>query len=93
MDIIERKDFRYLKAIVGIAFLALLPFLFTNDYHRLLVNKVFIYAIVVMGLNFITGLVGQMNTGTAGMFALGAYTAALLTTKLGVSLNGQDLWL
>lgn len=85
MDIYKGKVFEHSKAIGGIAFLILLPFLLKNNYHQLLVDKVFINAIVVMGLNFITGLVGQMNTGTAGMFALGAYTSALLTTKLGVS--------
>ncbi|WHH61742.1 branched-chain amino acid ABC transporter permease [Petroclostridium sp. X23] len=35
-----------------------------------------------MGLNFITGLTGQMNLGTAGIMALGAYTAALMSTNL-----------
>ncbi len=47
--------------------------------------QVLINIIIVTGLNFITGLTGQMNLGTAGIFALGAYTSALLTTKLGIN--------
>ena len=32
-------------------------------------------------MNFITGLTGQMNMGTAGIMALGAYSAALCSAK------------
>ena len=38
---------------------------------------------LVLGLNFITGLTGQMNLATAGMLALGAYTYGVLTTTGG----------
>ena len=41
--------------------------------------------IIVVGLNFITGLTGQMNLGTAGIFSMGAYTSSLLATKLGLN--------
>lgn len=85
MELNKSKIYSSSKAIGAIAILILLPLLIKNNYHQLLVDKVLINAIVVIGLNFITGLVGQMNTGTAGMFALGAYTSALLTTKLGIS--------
>ena len=44
-----------------------------------------INSIVVMGLNYITGMTGQMNMGTGGIYALGAYGMALLTTKTGAS--------
>ena len=41
--------------------------------------------IVVFGLNFITGLTGQMIMGSAGIYAIGAYTSALLSKNLGLS--------
>ncbi len=66
-------------------FLVALPFIAKDSYNRLLFIQVMINVIVVVGLNFITGLAGQMNLGTAGIFALGAYTSALLTTRLGAS--------
>ncbi len=40
-----------------------------------------IYAVFALGLNVHWGFTGLFNIGIAGFFALGAYTAALLTTK------------
>lgn len=57
---------------------AFLPIFIKNDYYMMVLNCVLINIIVVLGLNFITGLTGQMNLGTAGIFALGAYSSALL---------------
>lgn len=61
------------------------PLLVTDNYNRGILVMVLINIIVVLGLNFITGLTGQMNLGTAGIFAVGAYTTGLLSTKLGMS--------
>lgn len=41
--------------------------------------------IAVLGLYFVTGLCGQINLGQAAFMAVGAYTTALLTGKLGLS--------
>lgn len=62
-----------------------LPLLVNNDYWTVVFIRVLLNIIVALGLNFITGLIGQMNLGTAGIYALGAYTSALLTTKTGCS--------
>lgn len=62
-----------------------LPLVFTKKYFTNLMNQVLINIVIVTGLNYITGLTGQMNLGTAGIFSLGAYTSALLVMKLGVS--------
>ena len=83
-NIIQFMSARW-KALLGLGFLILLPLFIDSSYHQIILNKIIIHSIVVLGLNFITGLVGQLNTGTAGMYALGAYTSALLTTRLGVS--------
>jgi branched-chain amino acid transport system permease protein len=40
-----------------------------------------IYAILSLGLNIQWGFTGQINIGVAGFFAIGAYTAAIFTTK------------
>ena len=73
-----------LLAIFCVAVL-LLPAFDNNTYHHVVMNQALVNIVVVMGLNFITGLTGQMNLGTAGIMALGAYAAALTTTKLGLS--------
>lgn len=44
-----------------------------------------IYAIVVCGLNVIVGYAGQISLGHAAFFGIGAYSAALLSTKAGLS--------
>jgi branched-chain amino acid transport system permease protein len=59
----------------------ILPIVDKNSYQQLLFNTVLINIVVVMGMNFITGLTGQMNLGTAGIFALGAYTSSLVCMR------------
>ena len=71
-------------ALAAIALAAVLPMFITNNYHLNLMIQVLINIIIVVGLNFITGLTGQMNLGTAGIFSMGAYTSSLLATKLGL---------
>lgn len=72
-------------AIAAIVIAAILPVFISNNYHLNLMIQVLINIIIVVGLNFITGLTGQMNLGTAGIFSMGAYTSSLLATRLGVN--------
>lgn len=72
-----------LIATAAIVMAALLPLFISNNYHLNLMIQVLINIIIVVGLNFITGLTGQMNLGTAGIFSMGAYTSALLATRMG----------
>ncbi|WP_158742058.1 branched-chain amino acid ABC transporter permease [Acidisphaera sp. L21] len=46
-----------------------------------------LYALMAIGLNVIWGMAGLVNLGLVGFFAVGAYTSALLTTKLGVAIG------
>lgn len=43
-----------------------------------------LYAIMALGMNLIWGLGGMVNLGLAGFYAVGGYTSALLTAKLGL---------
>lgn len=72
-------------SITAIVIAAILPAFISNNYHLNLMIQVLINMIIVVGLNFITGLTGQMNLGTAGIFSMGAYTSSLLAAKLGVN--------
>lgn len=72
----------YLLLIVAAMFL---PLILNNTYYVTMFCLALIYMIVAFGLNFITGMTGQMNLGTAGIFCMGAYTSALLTTKTSCS--------
>ena len=44
-----------------------------------------IQAIVAYGLNIIVGYAGQISLGHAAFFGIGAYSAAILATKAGLS--------
>lgn len=63
----------------------LFPLVITNGYYIQICCTAMIYLVAVYGLNLITGMAGQTNLGTAGIFALGSYTAALLETTGGWS--------
>lgn len=65
--------------------LYMVPLFMTNTYDRMLFDQTLINIMAVVGLNFITGLTGQVNLGMAGIVAAGAYTSALLTTRLSLS--------
>jgi branched-chain amino acid transport system permease protein len=53
-------------------------------YILYLVSLALIYAIVAIGLGILVGHTGQISLGHAGLFAIGAYTSALLTSRLGL---------
>ncbi|MBI4713749.1 branched-chain amino acid ABC transporter permease [Candidatus Uhrbacteria bacterium] len=46
-----------------------------------ILTLVCIYAIIVMSLNLAMGYTGLVNFGHIGLFGIGAYTSAILTTK------------
>lgn len=43
-----------------------------------------LYALMALGMNLIWGLSGMVNLGLAGFYAVGGYTSALATAKLGL---------
>ena len=79
----RRQNIIFLLILFALA--AAAPLIVTDSYNRGVFTIILINSITVLGLNFITGLTGQMNLGTAGIMAIGAYTSALLSVKAGVS--------
>jgi len=68
-----------------VAFLILLfacPLLF-SDRMLTIMTIIGITTISVHGLNILTGYCGQISIGHAGFMAVGGYTSAILTAKLG----------
>jgi len=66
-------------AIAGGA--ALLALLIDNDYYLRILFMMGVYYLCAAGMNVLVGYAGQKSLGQAGLFAAGAYTAALLTTS------------
>lgn len=55
-----------------------------SSYFIYVAGLFIIYAIMAMSLNFLTGFGGQISIGHAGFLAIGAYTTAIATIKLGL---------
>ena len=63
---------------------AIVPLLTSNTYYLYVVISIGLLTIVTAGLNVLVGFTGQTSLGHAGLYAFGAYTAALCATRAGV---------
>jgi len=54
-------------------------------YYIVVSINIGIFILLALSLNIITGYTGQPNLGHAAFFGIGAYTAAVITTKWGLS--------
>ena len=63
--------------IAALAFFAVLP-LFIGPGWISIVNEMLILAVAACALNLILGYTGMVSFGPAGLYAVGAYTTALL---------------
>ncbi|MDI6871425.1 MAG: branched-chain amino acid ABC transporter permease [Bacillota bacterium] len=68
-----------------LAVIMVLPLAIHSPYYFHIMILSGIYSILAIGLNIITGYCGQINLGMAGFYAVGAYTSAILATRLGLS--------
>lgn len=73
--------------LVLLAAMASLPFL-VNPFYLGVVVLGAIYAVAVLGLHFLMGLTGQLSLAQGAFFGLGAYTAAILSTRYDVPFYG-----
>jgi len=56
--------------------------LYLNSYWLSVINLIGITVVAATGLNILTGYCGQLSVGHAGFIAVGAYTSAVLTSRL-----------
>ena len=77
------RGLQLLGVVALIAAAAALPF-FVSDYRTFQFTQALVYAIVLMGLNILTGYNGQISLGHGAFYAVGAYTAAILMDRFGV---------
>ena len=81
---IESFASRY-KIPLGAALIAvavILPQLAPSDYFVRIMSNMCLYSALALALNILTGEMGLMSLGQAGFVGVGAYTGALLATKL-----------
>lgn len=70
--------------ILGIVCLVF-PLLVGSDYYQHLVIIALIWVVVGSSWNLLAGYTGQVSFGHAIFFGVGAYTAGIFATKLGIS--------
>jgi branched-chain amino acid transport system permease protein len=70
-------------AVLVIVLLATLP-LYVNEFVVRMLVLVWIYSLLTIGQNLITGYTGMLSMGQAAYYGIGAYTSALLTLHLGM---------
>jgi len=58
-----------------------LPF-FAGGYILYVANTIFIFIVGAIGLNILTGFTGQISIGHGAFVAIGAYSSAIITTRL-----------
>lgn len=71
-----------LFVVVGLLLLAV-PFIAKNSYQVHIINMIGLYILLSLGLNIAMGFAGQFNLAIGALWGVGAYTAAILNTKLG----------
>jgi branched-chain amino acid transport system permease protein len=80
------KRFQHLGAVAAVAALcAGLALAVNNDYYLRIGFMVCVYYLCAAGMNVLVGYAGQKSLGQAGLFAAGAYAAALLTIRTDMS--------
>ncbi len=76
----------FVKFCLGMFLLFLLVFPFVADAYMLYIANMIGFAVIgAVGLNLLTGFTGQISLGHAAFIGVGAYTLAILVTRLGFS--------
>ena len=78
---LNRTRLTIISLLVVLAFA--LPFII-GSYRIFQLNLVLVYAIVLLGLNILTGYNGQISLGHGAFYAIGAYTAAIMMDHWGL---------
>jgi branched-chain amino acid transport system permease protein len=80
----KTRSLKIAAAVVAGLLFAGLPFLGVNVYSLHVYTLIGIYILLSIGLNIIFGYAGQISLGHAAFFAIGAYTSAICTARLGL---------
>lgn len=77
-------DFGRFWSMAGLVLLLGVIPLVSSAYALYILNTIGIYAIAALGLNLLIGFTGQISLGHGAFFGVGAYAAAVLTTRAGI---------
>ncbi len=68
-----------------LAFLTIFPFAVSSGYYRHIFIIALMWVVIGSSWNLLAGYTGQISFGHAIFFGVGAYSAGICTTKLGIS--------
>lgn len=77
---------KWILFVAAALLLLAFPRLAQNRYQVHIINMAGIYILISLGLNLAMGYAGQFNLAMGAYWGIGAYTAALLNTRLGLPL-------
>lgn len=77
----ERRNAVSLVLAIGVVVLAVLPLVLGRFMSEVL-DQAMIFMLMALGLNIVVGFAGLLDLGYVAFFAVGAYTAAVLTSPL-----------
>jgi len=78
-----RKRHSSLPWLWAFVFMLPLPWLAFNTYQVYMLNFICVMIILSVGLNIVKGFAGQVTVGHIGLYAVGAYTSAVLSVNFG----------
>jgi branched-chain amino acid transport system permease protein len=79
------RSYTRLKWALGAAALIALPLVVRDRYFLHLLVTAGIFVLLASSWNLLAGYAGQLNLGHAAFYGIGAYTSAILATKLGIT--------
>ena len=87
---IERARVRVLRLpfwthVIMLGVAAMVIPLWGDDYVTAVCVSILTFAMLGMGLNIVVGYAGLLDLGYCAFFAIGAYTTAIMTVKLGIN--------
>ena len=80
---ISKIENKLIVLIMGLLFC--IPLVVTSKVIVNTFTLILLYVVLVSSLNIVNGYSGQFNVGQAGFYCIGAYTAAILSTRCGWS--------
>lgn len=79
------RKHRTIVMLIGLLFAIIFPLLGLKKSTIRIICRILMYVTLAGSLNIVNGYSGQTSLGHAGFFCIGAYTAAILTTRFDVS--------
>jgi branched-chain amino acid transport system permease protein len=79
---VQHRRLRIALGVMATAVVIVIPF-FAAPYQNSQLTMVIVFAVAILGFNFIGGFAGQINVGHTVFFGLGAFTTSYLLSEHG----------